>query len=65
MVAQVQPRVVIPIMYKTPKVKTKLAALDDFAKELGVKDTSGEKKVIIKQKDLPVEDMQVIILNPA
>lgn len=65
MVSQVQPRIVIPIMHTSPKVKMKLATLDDFAKELGVKDTTGEKKVIIKQKDLPVEDTQVIILNPA
>lgn len=63
-VSQVEPRVIIPIQYKTAKVKAKLETIDAFAKEMGLKDTTGEKKVIIKQKDLPVEETQVIVLQP-
>lgn len=65
LVSQIQPRIVIPIQYKTPKVKLKLNTLDGFAKEMGVKDASGEKKVILKQKDLPNEETRTIILSPA
>lgn len=64
-ISQVEPRIIIPIQYQSPKVKEKMDTLDVFAKEMGVKDTSGEKKLIMKKKQLPVEETQVIILDVA
>ncbi|OGY87183.1 MAG: hypothetical protein A2233_03595 [Candidatus Kerfeldbacteria bacterium RIFOXYA2_FULL_38_24] len=55
-ISELQPRLIIPIQYK-------LDGLEEFAKEMGVKDVQGEKKVIIKPKDLPQEETQVIILQ--
>jgi L-ascorbate metabolism protein UlaG (beta-lactamase superfamily) len=65
LLSQVEPRVVIPVQYATGKTKAKLDPLAGFAKEMGIKDTAGEAKVILKQKDLPVENTQVIVLRAA
>lgn len=65
MVSQIEPRVIIPIQYKTKGFKGELADLAPFAKEMGVADTAGEDKIILKAKDLPVEETQVKILNAA
>lgn len=64
-ISSIEPRVVIPMQYNTPKVKAKLDTIDAFAKEFGLNDTSGEKKVIIKKKDLPVDEQRFIVLSPA
>lgn len=65
MVSQIEPRVIIPIQYATPGVKVALNAVDGFLKEMGVKNTTPEKKIILKQKDLPVEETQILLLSPA
>lgn len=63
MVSQIEPRVIIPIQYKTGKFKGNLAPLEPFVKSMGVKDANGEDKVILKAKDLPVDETRVIVLN--
>ena len=63
-VSEFEPRMVIPINYKVPKWKEKLEAVDQFKKELGVKDTKPEKKVIVRANKLPQDDMQTVILEP-
>ena len=63
MVSQIEPRVIIPIQYKSKGFKMELAALETFTKEMGMKDAKGEDKIILKAKDLPVEETQVKILN--
>jgi L-ascorbate metabolism protein UlaG (beta-lactamase superfamily) len=58
----IEPRVVIPMAFKSdndPKAKS----VDDFIKEIGIKADPAEKKVILKKKDLPQEDMQVVLLT--
>lgn len=61
-VNQLEPRIVIPMAFQSdvdPKAKTS----DAFIKEIGMTGkVQPEKKVIIKKKDLPQEDMQVILL---
>ena len=37
--------------------------MEDFMKELGLKPDTIEKKVIIKKKDLPQEEMKLIVLE--
>lgn len=67
-VSQIEPRVIIPIQYAPAGLKTKAAldTIDAFAKEMGVKPNGDtEKKIIIKQKDLPVGEMQIKILGIA
>lgn len=56
----IEPRIVIPMAYKTdndPTAKT----VDEFLKEIG-STSKPESKVIIKKKDLPEEETEVIVL---
>lgn len=58
----IEPRVVIPINFQSdndPKAQT----VDSFLKEMGSANGNPEKKVILKKKDLPQEDTQVIVLS--
>lgn len=58
----IEPRIVIPMAFKCdtdPKAKP----VDEFLKEMGSTNGTPEKKVIIKKKDLPQEDTQVIVLS--
>lgn len=61
-VSQIEPRIVIPMHYGMPGLKIKLDGVDKFIKELGVKPTH-EDKLKISKKDLPTEDMELVILS--
>ena len=60
-VSQIEPRIVIPMHYKIPGLKISLEGVDKFIKELGVNPTY-EEKLKISKKDLPAEDMELVIL---
>lgn len=62
-VNEVEPKVVIPMFYKTPGLGIKLEPLERFAKEMGGK---GEEmdKLLIKKNDLDEEKTRFIILTP-
>lgn len=58
----IEPRIVIPMAFKSdndPDAKS----VDAFLKEIGSKNDKPEKKVIIKKKDLPQEETEVIVLE--
>ncbi|MFA7245176.1 MAG: MBL fold metallo-hydrolase [Candidatus Magasanikbacteria bacterium] len=62
MVTELEPRVVIPYAFHSdndPDAK----AIDGFLKEIGSKGVQPETKVILKEKDLPQEEMQVVVLE--
>lgn len=59
---QIEPRIVIPMHYQLPGGKIKLDSLDKFIKELGLKPTN-EEKLKISKKELPAEDMELVILS--
>jgi len=59
---QIEPRIIIPMHYQMDGGKIKLDSLDKFVKELGLKPTT-EEKLKITKKELPVEDMELIILQ--
>lgn len=63
-ISQIEPRVVIPMYYQTPKIKIKLETVEKFAKEMGIKKIVSEEKIILKAKDLPQEETKVIFLQP-
>jgi L-ascorbate metabolism protein UlaG (beta-lactamase superfamily) len=64
LVNQLEPRLVIPMNYKIPGVKLKLDSLDDFKKEMGGKFETTDK-LKLARKDLPEEETNFIIINPA
>ncbi len=57
----IEPRIVIPMAFKSDN-DTTAKPVDAFLKEIGSKNGAPEKKVIIKKKDLPQEDTEVIVL---
>ncbi|MDP2944583.1 MAG: MBL fold metallo-hydrolase [bacterium] len=61
-ISQIEPRIVIPMHYKTPDVKFDLDGIEKFIKEIGLTPTY-EEKLKISKKDLPIEDMELVILS--
>ena len=62
--AQIEPKITIPMHYALPKLKIKLDPLDKFLKTFGIKNLEPMKKLSIKKKDLPPEEAKIIILSP-
>jgi L-ascorbate metabolism protein UlaG (beta-lactamase superfamily) len=56
-----EPRIVIPIGFKSDN-DPKADDLKHFLKQMGTKEATPEKKVIIKHKDLPKEETVVMVL---
>lgn len=61
-VSAIEPRIVIPLAFASDN-DPKMLPVSSFLKELGVSATTPEKKIIIKKKDLPAEDMSVMVLD--
>jgi L-ascorbate metabolism protein UlaG (beta-lactamase superfamily) len=61
-IQQVEPRIVIPSCHKAGSGKLKADNVADFVKEFGVKPEE-EDKYKIKKKDLPQEDVRLVILK--
>lgn len=65
-ISQIEPKIVIPMHYKIPKLKIKLEDLDNFLKIIGQRPEKEEilDKLSLKEKDLPKEEMRVIVMKP-
>jgi len=61
-ISQIEPRIVIPMHYQAEGLKLDLDPVEKFVKELGVEPTR-EDKLKISKKDLPQEDMELVILS--
>jgi len=59
----IEPKIVIPVAHNSDN-DPKAASVNLFLREMGVpKNGEPENKVIIKKKDLPMEEMRVIVLK--
>lgn len=63
LISQIEPRVVIPIQYKTSGGKASYGTLEAFLKDMGAKSSESQAKWKIQKKDLPAEETQVVILS--
>lgn len=61
-ISQIEPRIVIPMHYKTKDSKIDIEGVEKFVKELGLEPTY-EEKLKISKKELPQEDMELVILS--
>lgn len=61
-IAQVEPRIVIPMHYKTKESKIDIDGVEKFIKEMGIA-ARYEDKLKINKKDLPQEETELVILN--
>jgi len=62
-VAQLAPKLVIPMQYATPKGDKALGGLEPFAKELGLELPPAEEKLTLRQSDLG-ETLRLVALTP-
>jgi L-ascorbate metabolism protein UlaG (beta-lactamase superfamily) len=62
-IGQIEPRIVIPMHYRTSSGDPGLTDLAPFCKALGVEDPVPQEKVNIRKSDLP-ETVKVVILEP-
>ncbi len=61
--AQIEPKITIPMHYALPKLKIKLDGLDKFLKSLGIKSIEPLSKLTIKQKDILAEEARIVVLK--
>ncbi len=61
-ISQIEPKIVIPMAYQVLQKKSK--QLEEFLKNLGVKDISPKEKLNIKKKDLAENKTEVVLLKP-
>jgi len=61
-VGQIEPRIVVPMHYQIPGLKVEIDGVDKFIKELGIEATN-ETKLKISKKDLPQEDMELVVFT--
>lgn len=62
--AQIEPKITIPMHYKLAKLKIKLDGLDKFLKALGIKSPADLPRLSIKKKDISSEEAKIIVLKP-
>ncbi len=63
LVNEIEPRVVIPMQYKTANVKREMDGVEKFLKESGVKDVEVIDKYKLAKKDLPADKTEIVLLN--
>ena len=61
-VRQLEPKVVIPMHYKTTRLGQELEPVDRFLKEIGLKDINPQPKLSITRSSLP-DSTQVFVLD--
>ena len=62
--SQIEPKIIIPMNYKIPQIRTELDGVDKFLKILGIKSLEALPKLSIRKKDISNEEAKVIILQP-
>jgi L-ascorbate metabolism protein UlaG (beta-lactamase superfamily) len=61
-VRQLEPKIVVPMHYKTPALVRELEPVDKFLKEMGAKDITTQPNLSVSKSTLP-ENMQVFLLD--
>lgn len=61
-ISQIEPRIIIPMHYQVKDLKIDLDPIEKFIKELGLEPIY-EEKLKISKKDLPQEEMELVILS--
>lgn len=63
-VAQLEPKVVVPIHYKLPKLTIDVEGVDAFLKAVGLP-VQREQKLRLSRKDLAADGTRVVVLEPS
>ncbi len=62
--AQIEPKIIIPMHYQIPGLRIKLDTLNKFLKALSIKSLQRLSKLSIRKKDLSSEEVKIIVLEP-
>jgi L-ascorbate metabolism protein UlaG (beta-lactamase superfamily) len=62
-ISQINPKIIIPMHYKIPGLKSNLDAVDKFCKEMGICNEPQDKLVIKKANIAEEEEEKVVILK--
>ncbi len=62
-VRAIEPKIVIPMHYKTPALIKELDPIDKFLKEMAINEAVPQTRLIITKSNLPLTT-QVVLLNP-
>lgn len=61
-ISLIEPRIVIPMHYKTDVVKLEIDPVDKFLREMGIKSIQPQPKLTVSKNSLP-EESQVVLLE--
>ncbi|MFQ6122867.1 MAG: MBL fold metallo-hydrolase [Dehalococcoidales bacterium] len=61
-IRRLEPKVVVPMHYKTPALSWKLEPVDEFLKEMGIEQINSQSKLSLTKSNLPVST-QVFLLD--
>lgn len=64
-IADIEPRIVIPIFTDLPGIKIALSSAEEFCKTFGARKRENLTKLKVTKKDLPSEDLLVVVLERA
>ena len=60
---EIEPKIVIPMHYNVPGLKIDLDGPEKFLKEIGLTPEKAEKSYKIQKKNLPAEEMKLVIFS--
>lgn len=65
MISQIEPKIVVPMEYKTGASKDKTEGVDEFLKTMGIKEMEETAKLSIKERDISSkeEGTEVVVLS--
>ena len=65
-ISQIEPSYIIPMHYALPKLKVKLASVDEFLRAMGKKGLEPQQKLTLKAKDIAgeKEEAEIVVLKP-
>lgn len=63
-IAQIEPRLVIPMHYKIKGLKADLDGVDKFLKEMGAERIEAQNNLKVKKGSLPEEETKIVVLEP-
>ncbi|MFC1931757.1 MBL fold metallo-hydrolase [Chloroflexota bacterium] len=61
-IRQIEPKVVVPMHYKTPALNRQLDPVEKFLKEMGIEQVDPQPKLSLTQSNLPIST-QVVVLS--
>jgi hypothetical protein len=64
-IAEIEPRMVVPLSYDIPGIKAKLGNVENFCKQLGGCQRQDANRLKIAKKDLPADQLVVAVLERA